>query len=50
MSTSVIIIRVDYDDDRDGHRKDGILRTPNAADSTRRIYQGYNMLVHVRSG
>jgi hypothetical protein len=27
------------DDDRDGHRNVGILRTPNAADSPRRLYQ-----------
>jgi hypothetical protein len=26
-------------DDRDGHRNVGILRTPNAADSPRRLYQ-----------
>jgi hypothetical protein len=29
------------DDDRDGHRNVGILRTPNTADSPRRIYQIY---------
>jgi hypothetical protein len=28
----------DDDDDRDGHRNVGILRTPNAADSPRRLY------------
>jgi hypothetical protein len=27
------------DDDRDVHRNVGILRTPNAADSPRRLYQ-----------
>jgi hypothetical protein len=27
------------DDDRVGHRNVGILRTPNAADSPRRLYQ-----------
>jgi hypothetical protein len=29
----------DDDDDRDGHRNVGILRTPNATDSPRRLYQ-----------
>jgi hypothetical protein len=28
-----------HDDDRDGHRNVGILRTSNAADSPRRLYQ-----------
>jgi hypothetical protein len=40
MSISVIIITFypDDDDDRDGHRNVGILRTPNAADSPKRLY------------
>jgi hypothetical protein len=33
------------DDDRDGHRNVGILRTPNAADSPRRLYQTNSRLV-----
>jgi hypothetical protein len=42
MSISVIIIRERCDDDdREGHRNVGILRTPNAADSPRRLHQGY---------
>jgi hypothetical protein len=46
MSISVIIILhlTSYpdDDDRDGHRNVGILRTPNAADSPRRLYEILN--------
>jgi len=34
------------DDDRDGHRNVGILRTPNAADSPRRLYQVYSPRKH----
>jgi hypothetical protein len=34
----------DDDDDRDGHRNVGIQRTPNAADSLRRLYQGSNII------
>jgi hypothetical protein len=35
----------DDDDDRDGHRNVGILRTPNAGDSPRRLYQMLLFLV-----
>jgi len=31
-------VHLDDDDDRDGHRN-GILRTPNVADSPRRLHQ-----------
>jgi hypothetical protein len=34
------------DDDRDGHRNVGILRTPNAADSPRRLYQVHSPRKH----
>jgi hypothetical protein len=49
MSISVIIIRVRCDpddDDRDGHQNVGILRTPNAADSLRRLYQVHSPRKH----
>jgi hypothetical protein len=36
----------DDDDDRDGHRNVGILRTPNAADSPRRLYQVHSPRKH----
>jgi hypothetical protein len=35
-----------HDDDRDGHRNVGILRTPNAADSPRRLYQVHSPRKH----
>jgi hypothetical protein len=45
MSISVIIIRdPDDDDDRDGHRNVGTLRTPNVADSPRRLHQDLESL------
>jgi hypothetical protein len=45
MSISVIIIYPD-DDDRDGHRNVGIQRTPNAADSPRRLYQDLSVVLY----
>jgi hypothetical protein len=34
------------DDGRDGHRNVGILRTPNTADSLRRLYQVHSLRKH----
>jgi hypothetical protein len=34
------------DDDRDGHRNVGILRTPNATDSPRRLHQVHSPREH----
>jgi hypothetical protein len=40
IETSVYNVHLTRDDDdRDGHRNVGIQRTPNAADSPRRLYQ-----------
>jgi hypothetical protein len=38
VSMSISVIYPD-DDDRDGHQNVDILRTPNVADSPRRLYQ-----------
>jgi len=42
---SLLKVSSDYDD-RDGHRNVGILRTPNAADSPRRLYQVHSPRKH----
>jgi len=36
----------DDDDDRDGHRNVGKIRTPNAADSPRRLHQVHSPRKH----